>query len=132
MITWLLEHVAKHIKSASVLRRFIFARSFLPPDYTGLYPPLDVVIVKVLLDDLKMLEDRAFVTDLVLKEQIIVFPRISGDETYRRNPIAYNVVQLCFYVLIGQVISPYILRGPFLLIIIALIGTLLLELSPHP
>ena len=75
-------------------------------------------------------------TDLVLKQQIIVFLCISGEETYyRRNSIAYNVVQLCFYVLIGQVISPYILRGPFLSIIIsniALIGTLLLELSPHP
>ena len=49
--------MAKHIKSASVLRRFIFAGSFLPVDYTGLYPPLDVVIVKVLLDNVKMLED---------------------------------------------------------------------------
>lgn len=27
---------------------------------------------------------------------------------YHRNPIAYHVVQLCFYVLIGQVISPYV------------------------
>lgn len=86
--------MAKYIKCASVLRRFIFAASFLPadyPDYIGTlcrfavlkssHPPLDVAIAKVLLDNLKMLENTAFVSDLELKQQIIVFPRISGEET---------------------------------------------------
>ena len=86
--------MSKYIRSASVLRRFLFAATFLPARYPNYidticrfavwqteHPPLDTGIAKVLLDNLKLLDNTALMKDCELTKQIVDVHCVSGKQT---------------------------------------------------
>ena len=89
-----MELVTEYIKDLAVLRRFKFAATFLPPEYPTYmetvcrfavdrtaHPPLEPDIAKLLLENLKVLNEAAFIQDPQLTVQLLNMPNVSGKPT---------------------------------------------------
>ena len=89
-----MELVTEYIKDLTVLRRFLFAATFLPPEYPTYvetvcrfavhktaHPALQPDIAKLLLENLKVLNEAAFMQDPQLTVQLLNMPNVSGKPT---------------------------------------------------
>ena len=88
-----MELVAEYVKDVSVLRRLLFAATFLPEEYPAYWEtvckfamidsssPLDVHTARLLMENLKVLNKAAFAQDPELTDQIISLPNCKGKPT---------------------------------------------------
>ena len=89
-----MELVQTYFQDVAVLRRFLFAATHLPSEYPAYvqtvcnfavnkstHPPLEIGTAKILIENLKVLDDGAFVRDLDLMKQLSTFPNMDGSPT---------------------------------------------------